>query len=476
LDATGEAVINIPGVTTDQTISLTQVTNPTTSCSGVLTSSETVNVFANPSILSLASNSVVCEGDEAIFTITGTLGDEVFYNINGGPLQQALIGNSGTVNISIVGVVNNQTIVLDSVMNSSTTCSSLLVNTETVSVIPLVNASFEMNPNCNGATPIINGTTGGVFAFNINPGDGAVIDSVSGEVTNAVSNATYSIIYTVNGMCNSDFKIESFTVFPYPNVHLEDEFILCLDAEGNIINQPIIDTGLSLSDYSFEWIKMSNPSIVLGTNSYYQPEVAGTYSVLVTNNNTTCSTLLGDFNTIATVTKSIAPSGLNVIITSETFEDNNIIEVSVNEELGIIYEFSLDGGIFQNNGTNSLTFYNVTSGTHLITARDVSGCDEVSETVFIIDYPLFFTPNNDGYNDTWQITGLNNQLEATVYIYDRYGKLLRQINANSTGWDGTLKGQPLPSSDYWFTLEYRDPNNILDSTKRVYKSHFTLKR
>ncbi|WP_055445155.1 T9SS type B sorting domain-containing protein [Lacinutrix himadriensis] len=476
MDASGVAIVTVTGATTNQTINLTNVTNPTTSCSGVLSNSETVTINANPSLISLTGNSDICEGDVAIFTISGDPGNEVFYNVNGGGTQQVVLNPLGEAQISVIGAIVNQTITLETIINPITTCSSLLGNTLAINVTPLVDASFNMLPNCNGATANVTGDIGGAFSFNPVPTDGASIDGVSGEVVNAIPNTTYSVMYSVSGICNTDTEIVSFSVLPLPVVDLQDEFLICLDSEGNIINQPRIDSDLSITDYLFEWTEISNPSVVLGTNTYYEPMVSGIYNVLVTNAVTGCSTVVGDINSITTVTSSIIPSGLNAIITSETFANESIIEVRVNEEPGIVYAFSLDGNTFESNGTNEYVFYNVTSGEHEVTAIDVAGCGTISTTVFILDYPLFFTPNNDGYNDTWQIIGLKNPLDAKVSIYDRYGKLLKQLNSNNEGWDGTLNGQELPSSDYWFTLEYRDPNNQLDTRKKVFNGHFTLKR
>ncbi|MDO6622760.1 T9SS type B sorting domain-containing protein, partial [Oceanihabitans sp. 1_MG-2023] len=475
LDASGMATITVAGVTTDQTINLTNVTNPTTSCSGTLTNTETVVVLVNPSITSLSSNLEVCEGDTAIFTVMGGAGNEILYTINGVTQQQVVISNSGEIDIYVNGVVGNQTIVLEQVLDSTTGCSTLLGDTQTVNVIPLVNSTFVMNPNCNGATAVVLGTPGGVFSFNPLPIDGATINSTTGEVVNGVPNSSYFIEYSVSGICNTASQIESFTVYPSPNIYLEDEFVLCLDSEGNIINQPRIETGLSQIDYSFQWIEVNNPLDVLGGGSYYEPMQAGVYSVLVTNNSTGCSTVLEDINTQAIVINSTAPEGLNAIVTSETFADENTVEVSVNEVLGVVYEFSLDGNLFESNNTNSYIYNNVSAGEHLVIVRDKDGCGEASIPIYIIDYPLFFTPNNDGYNDTWQILGLNNQLEAKIYIFDRYGKLLKQISPNGLGWDGTLNGKALPSSDYWFQLEYKDPNSEAD-IKKKFKAHFTLKR
>ncbi|WP_395634167.1 T9SS type B sorting domain-containing protein, partial [Flavobacterium sp.] len=55
--------------------------------------------------------------------------------------------------------------------------------------------------------------------------------------------------------------------------------------------------------------------------------------------------------------------------------------------------------------------------------------------------------------------------------FDRYGKLLKQLSASGDGWDGTYNGQPLPSTDYWFTVDY--PENGL---MKQFKAHFSLKR
>ena len=88
----------------------------------------------------------------------------------------------------------------------------------------------------------------------------------------------------------------------------------------------------------------------------------------------------------------------------------------------------------------------------------------------MIDYPNFFTPNGDGYNDTWNIIGLN-QPEAKLYIFDRYGKLIKQLSTTGPGWDGTYNGHQLPSTDYWFSLEYME-----NGVAKEFKAHFAMKR
>ncbi|NBC57330.1 MAG: T9SS type B sorting domain-containing protein [Bacteroidetes bacterium] len=100
--------------------------------------------------------------------------------------------------------------------------------------------------------------------------------------------------------------------------------------------------------------------------------------------------------------------------------------------------------------------------------RDKNGCGEALRRVFLLDYPQFFTPNGDGFNDKWQIINSRQEIFTKIYIFDRYGKLIADINPTGSGWDGTMNGKPMPSNDYWFRVEREDG--------RVHTGHFTLKR
>ncbi|MEM7185867.1 MAG: T9SS type B sorting domain-containing protein, partial [Bacteroidota bacterium] len=132
------------------------------------------------------------------------------------------------------------------------------------------------------------------------------------------------------------------------------------------------------------------------------------------------------------------------------------------------YIFQLDDGPFQDSGT----FNGVEPGNHIVTIKDANGCGSVSIELGIIDYPRFMTPNQDGFNDTWNIIGIaNGDPSAKIYIFDKFGKLLKQLSPQGTGWDGTYNGNPLPSSDYWFRVEYKE-----NDTQKEFRGHFTLKR
>ena len=117
-------------------------------------------------------------------------------------------------------------------------------------------------------------------------------------------------------------------------------------------------------------------------------------------------------------------------------------------------------------------FNNVSGGTHTVTIQDTFGCTNITLTnIMVINYPRFFTPNGDGFNDTWNITALKDQQNSEIYIFDRYGKLIKRLRPSGQGWDGTHNGYPLAATDFWFTVKFME-----NGVEKLFKSHFSLKR
>lgn len=158
----------------------------------------------------------------------------------------------------------------------------------------------------------------------------------------------------------------------------------------------------------------------------------------------------------------------------EEREVPEISRIEVNGTTAVIYltkeqdyfEYSVDGSYFQ----NSNVFYDVPGGLQTAYVREKSGCPSaIPKTFVVLVFPAFFTPNNDTFNDLWEVTGMEYYPEAQVTIFDRYGKLIAQLTASKMTWDGTLDRNPLPASDYWYALK-------IDNTKPILRGHFSLKR
>ena len=288
------------------------------------------------------------------------------------------------------------------------------------------------------------------------------INALDTTYTNEINPQT--IYVRLDNLINGCFEVASLLlkVNPLPVVFINSEYLLCVNTNGTEIIPPLeIDTGLENSEYSFIWSNLNGE--IVGTESSFFPSQGGDYFLEVFDStlDTQCAAPIETF----TVFESSPPIVTAEVITP-AFASIHIIET--NATGSGIYEFSLDQGPWQNSGF----FYDVSPGEHTITARDINGCGESKETLYVIDYPRFFTPNGDGYNDLWNIKGISNQQEAKIYIFDRYGKLLKEIRPSGRGWDGTYNGNLMPTNDYWFTLYYIDPTT---GENKQLSAHFTLK-
>lgn len=177
-------------------------------------------------------------------------------------------------------------------------------------------------------------------------------------------------------------------------------------------------------------------------------------------NNTNCSGIYQIAVAIQPYTN--ASSNLIETIMVSDFSNNNTAKINTIPTGN--YEYSIDGITFQ----SSATFSSLSAGKYVAYVRDIENCTIDSSQFIVLDYPKFFTPNGDGFNDTWLIKNLDLYPNAELSIFDRYGKLLHQIKGKDFLWNGIYNGSILPASDYWFRL-------ILDQNNTI-KGHFSLKR
>lgn len=146
--------------------------------------------------------------------------------------------------------------------------------------------------------------------------------------------------------------------------------------------------------------------------------------------------------------------------------DYNTITVHISGDGDYVYSLDNPDGPFQ----TSNTFLNVMPDIHIVYVKDLNGCGTSNREVYVLGIPKFLTPNGDGYHDTWNVKGISKLFNAKtiIYIFDRYGKLLKQISPLGEGWNGTYNGEPLPADDYWYSIQFEDG--------RIAKGNFALKR
>ncbi len=302
------------------------------------------------------------------------------------------------------------------------------------------------------------------------------------KLPNPFNTKTQTVSVTIENPLNLNCIITQeidFVVNPLPSFDIDDEIVVCLN--------PLPDNPLEIGTYNwnggndptiynYSWSRVdlngAQDTAYSETTETIKVDKGGVYTVIVEDAITFCTR-----SKSITVTESeMANISLDDITVEDLTNDNtNTITIDT-LNLGIgDYEFSLDEafGPYQ----DEPVFESVKPGIHTIYIRDKNsyytydyGCGIAQIDVSVIGYRKYFTPNGDGVNETWKILGIRSDFNAgsKVYIFDRFGKLLKQLDPLSNGWDGTYLGKPMPATDYWFRTFLEDG--------REFKGHFSLVR
>ncbi|GAA4763429.1 MULTISPECIES: T9SS type B sorting domain-containing protein [Flavobacterium] len=386
-----------------------------------------------------------------------------YLDANNNPLPSPLPNPFVTATQTIKAVVTNNTV---------TACDYQTTITFVVDDLPEV---FPISSNLTSVCddeldPLIQD---GIFTFDTSTFQNTILGSQTGMIVNyydqsnnslpsplpnpfttATQNVRVEVINPVNATCKAIYIIP-FMVCPVPRIELEGSEIVCNQLTlTKTLDAGILD-GTPTTDYTYIW-KKDNTLLPFEINSTLNINQEGIYTVEVKNS-------VGCIRTrkIKVVASDLATIS-NVQVTD--LSDSNSIIVSVRGNGDYVY--SLDNIEFQ----ESNAFYNLPAGIYTVYVKDLNGCGISKEEVSILGIPKYFTPNGDGYNDYWNIKGIDSKVNAKtqIYIFDRFGKLLKQISPASEGWNGSFNGQSLPAADYWYFVKLEDGRDL--------KGHFALKR
>lgn len=297
--------------------------------------------------------------------------------------------------------------------------------------------------------------------------NGNAIPNPSGFRENVTS--VLATVTSVESGCESLPVSVKLEIEPAPSIIWNDSVPVCTDASGNFLSPVSIGEDLG-DEFIYNWNLFNdpdgdgiqNPVLIL---SQYPP--GGVISLEIVNSITGCTNLYS-----SEVLRFSPPVDVSVVISGNDFETNGysvLAQVVDNNDNNPVYEYRLNNGAWQLDPV----FNRVPGGTHTITAREINGCGGVTSRPFrLIGYPRFFTPNGDGYNDTWNVINDASMSITRVIIFDRYGKLIKQLDPSTGGWDGTFNGREMPADDYWFFVYYRGTGAVNEE----YKGNFSLKR
>ncbi|MFM9988118.1 T9SS type B sorting domain-containing protein [Flavobacterium sp.] len=329
-------------------------------------------------------------------------------------------------------------------------CDDLLSGSDTD-----LKSSFDTSTYQN---TILGGQTGMVIKYT--DANGVDITPLPNPFITATQTITVTVTNPLNTSCTATTLL-NFIVNPLPSINLNDTGTICSNLSTLFITLDAgINDGTSPTNYTYVWSYNGTPIVPAELNYTLQNvNQAGIYTVEVKTIPEGCP---------RTRTITVAASNIATILPPSITDlvDNNTVTINISGSGDYVYSLDEEFGPFQ----ESNVFTNVMAGIHTVYVKDLNGCGTVPRVVYVLGIPKYFTPNGDGIHDYWNVQGVSSVFNAKtiIYIFDRFGKLIKQISPLDRGWDGTYNGILLPATDYWYNIEFEDGRNM--------KGNFSLKR
>lgn len=377
--------------------------------------SASVNVISDtipPNVAVVSSVPQICVGESVTLTASGG----ATYNWT---------GLTGTVSTQIVSPTVTTTYTVYAV--GANGCQS--TNPATVTVIvgpPIASVTATQTSICAGESVTLTASGGHTYNWTGLNGNGSV------QIVAPTSTTTYSVYALGGNGCVSDYPATiTIVVTPPIKSSLEDAYV-CFGDDA------VLDAGFH-PDYTYLW-STGETTPTITTN------IPGTYTVTISNGG--CSKTF-----TAHVYNPSLPEIVNIVY------NNHTLTLTVANPYAEIFEYSIDGGA-------TWQFSNVFTGlednisyTVWVRVKDANCHSSVSYFTFVIQNVI--TPNDDGYNDYIDFSGLSVFKNFTASIYDRYGAELFRADKKNPVWDGTMKGgYKLSTESLWYKVQWENPASL----------------
>ena len=384
----------------------------------VNTDQVTVTVNPLPNV-SAGQDQALCLGTSLSLIGSGA----ATYSWNNGVINNNLFSPTATTTYTVTGTDINGCVNSDQVV-------------VTVHPLPIVSAGNDTTV-CAGEPLVFSGSGAGFYLWN-------------NGITNATTfSATTTSAFVVTGIDNNnciDTDTLQLIVEPLPVISASPDIQICA---GELVTLSATSNG------TIQW----NNGVI--DNTPFQPTTTSVYTVSSLGTN-------GCENTeqVLVTVNPLPNANFNTPYFSQGSPNTtfNFTNTSTNSDQ-VVWDFG--DGVGSSTMNNPMYTYPLVSGTYPVTLIVVSdfGCtDTVMKIVRVINnsisseviIPTGFSPNNDGANDTWTITGLANYPQASINVFNRWGQKIFEGNSTNYSWDGTFNNQLQPVADYYYIIELND--------------------
>ncbi|MDO9260596.1 MAG: T9SS type B sorting domain-containing protein [Flavobacteriaceae bacterium] len=309
--------------------------------------------------------------------------------------------------------------------------------TATIHQIPTI-TSVVVGSNCGfGKVNLSANSTIGTINWFDSSTSTTILTTGNTFTTPSLSSTKTYFVEAFNNGCSNGIRVPVMATINSLPITFDELVSLCENG--------FVDLDAQLTGVKYEWSTGETTQIIRIVNT-------GIYTVKLIDIVTNCFRIK-----TFTVTQIKAPKIKEVLI------DYNKATI-ITEENGQ-YEFAVN----QQNYQFSPEFYHLKGGLKTFSVKEINGCGIDFKEMFLLIIPRFITPNHDGFNDEFMIDGLSVYPDASIQIFDKFGKILFEQKNNSKSWNGFYNGNQLPSADYWYIIQ-------LSKDLPPIKGHFTLKR
>jgi gliding motility-associated-like protein len=400
-------------------------------CLGVPRTEVIATIKKFPTITS-TSATPVCDSGTATLGATASAGTLNWYTAStgGAPL------GSGTT-FTTPSIDTTTTYYVGAISNGCTSETRTAV-TATVNEPPTVSSTTPSSVCGSGNVTLTAESSDGNINWYTAPTGGSSLSSGNSFTTPTIDSTTTYYAEPILNDCSGPRSGVTATVYPIATTMAE--VILCQGESATL--------DASISGMKYLWSPGGE------TTQRIAVSTIGQYSVTISS---------------PTIVSCDSKKNISVIerpeavINSVVVNENSITIELVNSES--YYKYSINGFDFQ----VSNQFSYISSGRYTAFVRDNNDCNLVAQDFTVFTIAKYFTPNNDGFNDLWEIKEMANYPNSSAQIFNRYGKLIITLTSSNHKWDGRYSNALLPSDDYWYRLQ------LDDSTPKI-TGHFTLKR